>query len=254
MSLLRVSTGTKALASSMGFWLEIYRLKKIGSYSSRIPLPPYLPNIVPQQITGNAVDDPAHFHNHLPPLIFDNLFDYYAIARFHSIALSLLDHLAVALSNKDLRLTHTEGHSNTSSLILSKCTPTTRNAADNVEPHTDPGTLLILFNPPPSLHLFRPADPQTPKSKPRYIPINPPSGCAAVIVGDALSLLSRGRLKAARMAMVSARGMQDVEEWHSVAYRLGPDEKATLVDFERVKWLAADWHASRMGVDADETI
>lgn len=56
------------------------------------------------------------------------------------------------------------------------------------------------------------------------------------------------------MAMVSARGMQDVEEWHSVAYRLGPDEKATLVDFERVKWLAADWHASRMGVDADETI
>ena len=119
-----------------------------------------------------------------------------------------------------------------------------------MEAHTDPGTLLILFNPPPSLHLLRPADRQTPKSKPRYIPIAPPSDCAVVIVGDALEFLSRGRCRAAQLSMIAARGMQDVEEWHSVAYRLGPDEKATLVDTERVRWTAADWHAARMGVEA----
>lgn len=56
------------------------------------------------------------------------------------------------------------------------------------------------------------------------------------------------------MSMVSAKAMQDVEEWHSVAYRLGPDEKATLVDLARVKWPAGDWHASRMGVEVDETL
>lgn len=58
------------------------------------------------------------------------------------------------------------------------------------------------------------------------------------------------------MAMVSAKGMDNVEEWHSVAYRLGPDEKATLVDSKKVKWPACDWHAARMGVEAeaDETL
>lgn len=79
-------------------------------------------------------------------------------------------------------------------------------------------------------------------------------GSAAVIVGDALSFLTRGRLQAAKLVMVSARGMEDVEEWHSVAYRLGPDEKATLVDFRKVKWPARDWHAVRMGVEADEIL
>ena len=54
--------------------------------------------------------------------------------------------------------------------------------------------------------------------------------------------------------MISARGMQNVKEWHSVAYRLGPDEKATLVDTENVRWTAADWHAARMGVEADDTL
>lgn len=189
--------------------------------------------------------------------MFDRLFDYYSIARFHSIGLSLLDlldHLALTLSTKDLRLAHTQGHSNLSSLILAKSTPTTLTAADNITPHTDPGTLLILFNPPPSLHLYRPADAQNPKSKPRYIRIDPPSGCAAVIVGDALSFLSQGQLKAAQMSMISAKGREEWEEWHSVAYRLGPDEKVTLVDLERVKWPAADWHAARMGVEADETL
>lgn len=207
-------------------------------------------------ITGNAVDDPAHFRAHLPPPLFDKLFDFYAIARFHFIGLSLLDHLAAALSSKDLRAAHTDGHSNMSSFILTKCIATTQSPADNVEAHTDPGTLLILFNPPPSLHLFRPADPRQPTSKPRYIPISPPAGSAAVVVGDALSFLSRGRLQAARMAMVSAKGMDNVEEWHSVAYRLGPDEKATLVDLKKVKWPACDWHAARMGVEAeaDETL
>ena len=52
--------------------------------------------------------------------------------------------------------------------------------------------------------------------------------------------------------MVPARGVQDVGEWHSVAYRLGPDEKAALVDSEKVRWTAADWHAARMGVEANE--
>lgn len=56
------------------------------------------------------------------------------------------------------------------------------------------------------------------------------------------------------MCMVSTKGMEDVEEWHSVAYRLGPDEKATLVDFEKRKWPAGDWYAARMGVEADETL
>lgn len=205
-------------------------------------------------ITGNSVDDPAHFRAHLAPTIFEKLFDFHSIARFHFIGLRLLDHLALALSIQDLRLAHTDGHSNTSSLVLTKCIPTTQSQADNVEAHTDPGTLLILFNPPPSLHLFRPADPQKSRSKPRYIPISPPKGSAAVLVGDALSFLSRGRLNAAQMCMIAAKGMQDVDEWHSVAYRLGPDEKATLVDFEKVKWPAADWHAARMGVEADETL
>lgn len=54
--------------------------------------------------------------------------------------------------------------------------------------------------------------------------------------------------------MVAAKGMEDVDEWHSVAYRLGPDEKATLVDFGKVRWSACDWHATRMGVEADETL
>ena len=66
--------------------------------------------------------------------------------------------------------------------------------------------------------------------------------------------MTRGQLKAAQLSMLSVKGMQDVEEWHSVAYRLGPDEKAALVDSERVKWFAADWHAVRMGVEADETL
>ena len=56
------------------------------------------------------------------------------------------------------------------------------------------------------------------------------------------------------MVMVSAKGMEDIEEWHSVAYRLGPNERATLVDFENVKWSAGNWHAARMGVDADEAV
>ena len=54
--------------------------------------------------------------------------------------------------------------------------------------------------------------------------------------------------------MIAAKGMEDVDEWHSVAYRLGPDEKAKLVDSEKVKWLARDWHAARMGVQAHETL
>ena len=165
--------------------------------------------------------------------------------------MSLLDRLAVALSNKDLRRAHTDGHSNTSSLIIAKCILKTQNQADKVEAHTDPGTFLILFNPPPSLHLFCPADPQRPKSTPSYIPISPLTGSAAVIVGDALSFLSQGQLKAAQICMIAAKGMENVDEWHSVAYRLGPDEKVTLVDFEEVQWLACDWHAARMGVEAD---
>ena len=196
-------------------------MKKIGSYSSQDSSQSDLLNSLPQQITGNAVDDPAHFRAHLPHPVFDKLFDFYAIARFHFTGLGLLDHLAAALSNKNLRLAHTNCHSNTSSLILAKCIPTTQSQADNVEAHTDPGTLLILFNPPPSLHLFRPANPQKPNSKPNYI---------------------------------AAKGMDDIDEWHSVAYRLGPDEKATLVDFERVRWPAGDWHAARMGVEGDETL
>ena len=92
------------------------------------------------------------------------------------------------------------------------------------------------------------------QSKPRYIPIDPPKESAAVIVGDALSFLSKGRLNAAQMCMIAAKGMEDVDEWHSVAYRLGPDERATLVDFEKVKWPAADWHAARMGVQVDDTL
>ena len=214
----------------------------------------HIANVSPQQITGNAVDDPAHFRTNFTPLIFDRLFDFYSVARFHSIGTTLLHHLAVTFSNKDIQLAHSEGQSSTSSLILSKCIPTSQSLAGNVEAHTDPGTLLILFDPPPSLRLFRPADREIPKSKPRYIPIVPPSGCAVVIVGDALGFLSLGRYKAAQLAMVSARGMQNVKEWHSVAYRLGPDEKATLVDTENVRWTAADWHAARMGVEADDTL
>ncbi len=56
------------------------------------------------------------------------------------------------------------------------------------------------------------------------------------------------------MCMIVAKGMEDMDEWHSVAYRLGPDEKATLVDFERVTWPAGDWHAARMGVEGDEIL
>ena len=214
----------------------------------------HIANVSPQQITGNAVDDPAHFRTHLAPFIFDRLFDFYSIARFHSIGMTILHFLAVTFSSKDIPLAHSEGQSNTSSLILSKCIPTSQGLAGSVEAHTDPGTLVILFNPPPSLHLFRPADRQIPKSKPRYIPIRPPNDCAVVVVGDALDILTRGLCKAAQLSMISARGMQDVEEWHSVAYRLGPDEKATLVDTERVRWTAADWHAARMGVEGDETM
>ena len=79
-------------------------------------------------------------------------------------------------------------------------------------------------------------------------------GSAVVIVGDALSFLSRGRLQAAQMCMIAAKGMADMDEWHSVAYRLGPDENATLVDFEKVKWPASDWHAARMGIEEDEIL
>ena len=210
--------------------------------------------MIPQQITGNAVDDPAHYRTHLPPLLFDRLLDFYAVAGFHSIGLNLLAHLAASTSCTAIRMAHTEGQPTTSSLILSKCIPTSQSLVNNVETHTDPGTLVIIFNPPPSLHIFRPADPKIPRSKPRYIPVTPPSGCAAVIAGDALSFLSRGQLKAAQLCMISARGMQDVVEWHSVAYRLAPDEKATLMDHEKTKWGAADWHAARMGVDAEETL
>ena len=56
------------------------------------------------------------------------------------------------------------------------------------------------------------------------------------------------------MCMVAARSMEDVDEWHSVAYRLGPDEKAMLVDFKKANWSAGDWHAAKMGVEADETL
>lgn len=56
------------------------------------------------------------------------------------------------------------------------------------------------------------------------------------------------------MCMVAARGMEDEDEWHSVAYRLGPDEKATLVDSKKAKWPVGDWHAAKMGVEADETL
>ncbi len=45
--------------------------------------------------------------------------------------------------------------------------------------------------------------------------------------------------------------MQEADEWHAVGYRLGPDEKVTLVDFDRVRWAAADWHAARMGVEME---
>lgn len=54
------------------------------------------------------------------------------------------------------------------------------------------------------------------------------------------------------MVSSAKKGTKKEEEWHSVAYRLGPDEKATLVDFERVRWTAGEWHASRMGVEGEE--
>lgn len=74
------------------------------------------------------------------------------------------------------------------------------------------------------------------------------------MVGDALGFLSKGQLRPARMCMVHKSSMDDVEEWHSVAYRLGPDEKAMLVDGEKVKWTVGGWHAERMGVEGDEML
>ncbi|CAD6594474.1 MAG: hypothetical protein ASARMPREDX12_009035 [Alectoria sarmentosa] len=248
------TTGYKAAGKFHGALAGDYPLEEEWLVLLPNPLESNLPNTLSYQLAGNAVDDHAHFRTCLPPLIFDKLFDIYAIARFHLIGLSLLEQLDIALSTKNLRSAHTDGQANTSSIVLTKCIPTTQSSVNSVETHTDPGTLLILFNPPPSLHLFRPADPEKPESKPRYIPISPPPGSAAVIVGDALSFLSRGRLHAAQMCMMAAKGMENVDEWHSVAYRLGPDEKATLVDLEKVKWPAGDWHAARMGVEADETL
>lgn len=54
--------------------------------------------------------------------------------------------------------------------------------------------------------------------------------------------------------MAAARGAEEWEEWHSVGYRLGPDEKATLVDLNEARWPAGDWHAARMGVEGEEAL
>lgn len=57
------------------------------------------------------------------------------------------------------------------------------------------------------------------------------------------------------MCLVSTgKGGAGAKAWHSVGYRLGPDERATLVDLEKEKWAAGDWHASRMGVENDESL
>lgn len=107
-------------------------------------------------------------------------------------------------------------------------------------PHTDLGSLTFVFSTTPGLQVLPPAGTTTTCDNglgpPPWRHVAPRPGCAVVNIGDCLSLMTNGLLKAALHRVGPVDG-QPMPERYSLAYLMRPEDDTVLrvLDSPRIK-------------------
>ena len=165
-----------------------------------------------------------------PPIITERkaiLCDF--MERSHSIITTILDSLDSPLDLPAGKLSslHRMREPAVNYVRVNRCPPQPMgDRRTSIVPHTDFGTLTILFNKVGGLQVLAPG----PDGEWMYI--QPVPGHAIVNVGDALTRLTRGLLRSCWHRVAAPPGAQAACERYSLAYLARPEDSTTLRGLE----------------------
>ncbi|RYP06621.1 hypothetical protein DL765_009418 [Monosporascus sp. GIB2] len=123
---------------------------------------------------------------------------------------------------------HSHSNNSGSHVRLLKCPPKPENANISLQPHTDWGTLTVLFNVLGGLQIFVPENVVGPGEQAGWKYIKPEPGMAIFNLGDAFVKWSDGELKSAVHRVTNPPGDQAKWTRYSLAYFTRPDHNVLL--------------------------
>jgi len=161
----------------------------------------------------------------------------------HNIARALLTALWDSIPVKPkipFQDLHREQQKSTTSLAMLKyppCASLSRNQIGHM-PHTDVGSLTLLFTSSPGLEVFFHND--------SWIPVCPGPGRIVVNVGDTLNFMSGQQLKSCLHRVVPHVDTAGFSRPRfSLAFFLRPELSARFVDGQGKEWTGDEWHRTK---------
>ncbi|KAJ8132905.1 hypothetical protein O1611_g716 [Lasiodiplodia mahajangana] len=137
--------------------------------------------------------------------------------------------LGLGAENKDyLPKLHSHSNNSGSHVRLLKCPPKPDNANISLQPHTDWGTLTVLFNELGGLQIWSPDSLLSPGEEPGWRYVKPEPGMAIFNLGDAFVKWSDGELKSTIHRVSNPPGEQAKYTRYSLAYFTRPDNDVLL--------------------------
>ncbi|KAI1820379.1 Clavaminate synthase-like protein [Xylaria intraflava] len=123
---------------------------------------------------------------------------------------------------------HSHSNNSGSHVRLLKCPPKPEDAIVSLQPHTDWGTLTVLFNELGGLQIWSPDAILGPGEEPGWRYVKPEPGMAIFNLGDAFVKWSEGELKSTIHRVSNPPGQQAKYTRYSLAYFTRPDNDVPL--------------------------
>lgn len=197
----------------------------LSKYSSDEPLPAP----VAFQRKRNLIEDINANLGNISRMILDSLSKSLSLLHLGGVA-NLLEH-------------HERGQPSASSLQILKYLPYTP-ACEKVghAPHTDMGSLSMVFSEVGGLQVYHP-------QKETWTFIDPKPGHAVCNIGDSLEFFSGGILRSSLHRVVPHTSNEGKARM-SILYFLRPDNSAVFIDRDGKKWKTLEWHDMKAKVFA----